>query len=140
MQETFGPYGSAYYGLSSRYVTKIPVDLDVLHELCDLRSTLDRASDIASINRSIRLLAESIDLPHSRFGIRSFFDEPENEQSSFSSAQLLRSVVGDSYYQEDATYIDSSSLFLCAEDGEDEDVNIYHEDPPADFGPMVEEK
>ena len=23
------------YGLSSRFVTKIPVDLDVLHELCD---------------------------------------------------------------------------------------------------------
>ena len=115
MQKTFGLYGSAY-GLSSRYVTKIPVDLDVLHELCDLRSTLDRASDKASINHWIRLLAESIDLPSSRFGIRSFFDEPENEQSSSSSAQLLRSVVGDSY-QEDATYIDSSSLFLCAAGG-----------------------
>ena len=46
IQETFGPYGSAY-GLSSRYVTKIPVDLSVLQELCDLRSTVDRASDIA---------------------------------------------------------------------------------------------
>ncbi len=137
IQETFGPYGSAY-GLSDRYVTKIPVDLAVLHELCDLRSTLDRASDISCINRWIRLLSESIDLPPSRFGIRSFFDEPEQKHSSSSSAQQ-RSVVGDSY-QEDATYVDSSSVFLCAEDGEDEDVNVYHEDPAADFGPMVEEE
>jgi hypothetical protein len=83
-------------------------------------------------------LSESIDLPPSRFGIRSFFDEPEQKHSSSSSAQQ-RSVVGDSY-QEDATYVDSSSVFLCAEDGEDEDVNVYHEDPAADFGPMVEEE
>ncbi len=135
--ETFGPYGSAY-GLGDRYVTKVPVDLDVLQELCDLRSTLDRASDISCINRWIRLLAESIDLPASRFGISSFFDEQENQQSSSSSFQL-RSVVGDSY-KEEATYVDSSSLFLCEEDGEDEDVNIYHDDPPADYGPMVEEE
>ena len=78
IQETFGPYGSAY-GLGDRYVTKVPVDLDVLQELCDLRSTLDRASDISGINRWIRLLAESIDLPASRFGISSFFDEQENQ-------------------------------------------------------------
>ena len=70
IQETFCPYGSAY-GLSSRYVTKIPVELIVLQELCDLRISLDRASDIACINRWIRLLTESIDLPPSRFGIRS---------------------------------------------------------------------
>ena len=49
MQETFGPYGSKY-GLSSRYVTKIPVDLDILQELCDLRSTVGKPSDIANIN------------------------------------------------------------------------------------------
>ena len=74
MQETFGPYGSAY--------TKIPVDLYVLQELYDLRTSLDQTSDIACINRWIRLLAESIDLPPSRFGIHySFFDEQENEQS-----------------------------------------------------------
>ena len=91
IQETFGPYGSAY-GLSDRYVTKIPVDLDVLQELCDLRSTLDRASDISCINRWIRLLAESIDLPASRFGISSFFDELDNQQSSSSSSKV-RSVV-----------------------------------------------
>ena len=136
MQETFGPYGSKY-GLSSRYVTKIPVELDVLQELCDLRSTVDKPSDVANINHWIRLLAESIDLPPSRFGIRSFFDEPEQQQSSSSSAQL-RSVIGDSYH-EDATYVDSSSLFLHEEDGNDKDINVYHEDPPADFGPMVEE-
>ena len=52
----------------------------------------------------------------------------------------MRSFVGDSY-KEEATYVDSSSLFLCEEDGEDvDDVNVYHEDPPADFGPMVEEE
>ena len=62
MQETFGPYGSKY-GLSSRYVTKIPVDLDILQELYDLRSTVGKPSDIATINHWIRLLAESIDLP-----------------------------------------------------------------------------
>jgi len=136
MQETFGPYGSKY-GLSSRYVTKIPVDLDVLQGLCDLRSTVDKPSDVAIINHWIRLLAESIDLPPSRFGIRSFFEEPEEQQSSSSSAQL-RSVVGDSYH-EDATYVDSSSLFLCEEEVNDEDINVYHEDPPADYGPMVDE-
>ena len=124
-------------GLSSRYVTKIPVEPDVLQELFDLRSTVDKPSDIANINHWIRLLAESIDLPPSRFGIRSFFDEPEQQQSSSSSAQL-RSVIGDSYH-EDATYVDSSSLFLHEEDGNDEDINVYHEDPPADFGPMVGE-
>ena len=113
IQETFGPYGSSY-GLSSRYVTKIPVDLSVLQELCDLRSTVDRASDIACINRWIRLLAESINLPASQFGIRSFFDEEQEKEKS-----------------EERTYIDSSSLFLCAEDGEDEDINVYHDDPPA---------
>jgi len=143
MQETFSPYyGSKYgstYGLSSRCVTKIPVELDVLQELCDLRSsTVDKPSDIANINHWIRLLAESIDLPPSRFGIRSFFDEPEQQQSSSSSAQL-RSVIGDSYH-EDATYVDSSSLFLHVKDGDDDDINVYHEDPPADFGPMVEEE
>ena len=122
IQETFGPYGSSY-GLSSRYETKIPVDLSVLQELCDLRSTVDRASDIACINRWIRLLAESINLPASQFGIRSFFDEEQEKEKS-----------------EERTYIDSSSLFLCAEDGEDEDINVYHDDPPADFGPMVEEE
>ena len=79
MQETFGPYGSKY-DLSSRYVTKIPVDLDVLQELCDLRSTVGKPSDIATINHWIRLLAESIDLPPSNFGIRSFFDEPEDSR------------------------------------------------------------
>ena len=52
MQETFGPYGSAY-GLSSRYVTKIPVDVDILQELCDLRSSLDRPSDIACMYQSL---------------------------------------------------------------------------------------
>ena len=57
MQETFGPYGSKY-GLSSRYVTKIPVDLDVLQELCDLRGTVGKPSDLATINHWIRLLAE----------------------------------------------------------------------------------
>ena len=137
MQETFGPYGSKY-GLSSRYVTKIPVDLDVLQELCDLQSTVGKPSDVANINHWILLLAESIDLPHSRFGIRSFFEEPEEQQSSSSSAQV-RSVVGDSYH-EDATYVDSSSLFLCEEEVNDEDINVYHEDPPADYGPMVDEE
>ena len=138
MQETFGPYGSKY-GLSSRYVTKIPVELDVLQELCDLRSTVGKPSDVANINHWIRLLAESIDLPPARFGIRSFFDEPEQQQSSSSSAQM-RSVVGDSY-PEDATYIDSSSAFLHEEDVGEEDINVYHEDPPeGDFGPMVEEE
>ena len=138
IQETFGPYGSSY-GFSSRYVTKIPVDLSVLQELCDLRSTVDRASDIACINRWIRLLAESINLPASQFGIRSFFDEEqEKERSDFSSAPQ-RSVVKDSY-EEERTYIDSASMFLSAEDGEDEDLNVYHDDPPADFGPMVEEE
>ena len=44
-------------------------------------------------------------------------------------------------YQKDGTFIDSSSsLFFCAEDGEDKDVKVYHDDPPADFRPMVEEK
>ena len=137
MQETFGPYGSKY-GLSSRYVTKIPVDLDVLQELCDLRSTVGKPSDISNINHCIRLLAESIDLPPSRFGIRSFFDEPEQQQSSSSSAQV-RSVIGDSYH-EDATYVDSSSIFLHEGDDDEENINVYHEDPPADFGPMVDEE
>ena len=135
MQETFGPYGSKY-GLSSRYVTKIPVDLDLLQELCDLRSTVGKPSDIANINHWIRLLA--IDLPPSRFGIRSFFEEPEEQQSSSSSAQV-RSVVGDSYH-EDATYVDSSSLFLREDEVNDEDINVYHEDPPADYEPMVDEE
>ncbi len=135
MQETFGPYGSKY-GLSSRYVTKIPVDLDILQELCDLRSTVGKPSDTGNINHWIRLLAESIDLPPSRFGIRSFYDEPEEQQSSSSSAQG-RSIIGDSYH-EDATYVDSSSLFLQEE--ENEDINMYHEDPPADYGPMVDEE
>ena len=139
IQETFGPYGSAY-GLSDKYVTKLPVYLDVLQELCDLRSTLDRTSDISCINRWIRLLAESIDLPASRFEISSFFDELDNQQSSSSSSKV-RFFVGDSYKKEEATYGDSSSLFLCEDDGEDvDDVNRYHEDPPADFGPMVEEE
>ena len=140
IQETFGLYGSAY-GLSSCYVTKIPVDLSVLQELCDLRSTVDRASDIACIiNRWVRLLAESINLPASQFGILSFFDDEEGKEQSSSSSAPQRSVVKDSY-KEERTYIDSSSLFLGAEDGEDEDINIvYHEDPPADFGPMVEEE
>ena len=33
-------------------------------------------------------------------------------------------------------------MFLHDEgdDGDDEDINVYHEDPPADFGPMVEEE
>jgi hypothetical protein len=137
MQETFGPYGSKY-GLSSRYVTKIPVDLDILQELCDLRSTVGKPSDIATINHWIRLLAESIDLPPSKFGIRSFFDEPEEQQSSSSSAQV-RSVIGDSYH-EDATYVDSSSIYLHEEEVNDEDINVYHEDPPADYGPMVDEE
>ncbi len=137
MQETFGPYGSKY-GLSSRYVTKIPVDLDILQELCDLRSTVGKPSDKANINHWIRLLAESIDLPPSRFGIQSFFDEPQEKESSSSSAQV-RSVIGDSYH-EDATYVDSSSLFLREEEDNDEDLNVYHEDPPADYGPMVDEE
>jgi hypothetical protein len=51
----------------------------------------------------------------------------------------VRSVVGDSYH-EDATYVDSSSLFLCEEEVNDEDINVYHEDPPADYGPMVDEE
>ena len=131
-------YGSSY-GLSSRYETKIPVDLSVLQELCDLRSTVDRASDIACINRWIRLLAESINLPASKFGIRSFFDDEEEKEQSASSSAPQRSVVKDSY-EEERTYFDSSSLFLGAEDGEDEDVNVYHDDPPADFGAMVEEE
>jgi hypothetical protein len=138
IQETFGPYGSSY-GLSSRYETKIPVDLSVLQELCDLRSTVDRASDIACINRWIRLLAESINLPASKFGIRSFFDDEEEKEQSASSSAPQRSVVKDSY-EEERTYIDSSSLFICAEDDKDEDINVYHDDLPADFGPMVEEE
>ncbi len=137
MQETFGPYGSKY-GLSSRYITKIPVDVDILQELCDLRSTVGKPSELANINHWIRLLAESIDLPPSRFGIRSFFDEPEEQQSSSSSAKV-RSVIGDSYH-EDATYVDSSSIFLREEEDNDEDINVYHEDPPADYGPMVDEE
>ena len=139
-QETFGPYGSKY-GLSSRYVTKIPVDLDVLQELCDLRSTVGKPSDIANINHwRIRLLAESIDLLLSRFGIRSFFDEPEQQQSSSSSTQV-RCVIGDSYHK-DATYVDTSSLLLHQgdDDDDDENINVYNEDPPADYVPMVEEE
>ena len=85
-------------------------------------------------------MAESINLPASQFGILSFFDDEEGKEQSSSSSALQRSVVKDSY-KEERTYIDSSSLFLGAEDGEDEDINIvYHEDLPADFGPMVEEE
>ena len=108
MQETFGPPYGSKYGLSSRYVTKIPVEPDVLQELCDLRSTLYKPSDISTINHWIRLLAESIDLPPSRFGIRYFFDESEQQQQSSSSSAPLCSVVGGSYH-EDATYVDSTS-------------------------------
>ena len=108
MQETFGPPYGGKYGLSSRYATKIPVEPDVLQELCDLRSTLYKPSDISTINHWIRLLAESIDLPPSRFGIRYFFDESEQQQQSSSSSAPLCSVVGGSYH-EDATYVDSTS-------------------------------
>jgi hypothetical protein len=71
MQETFGPYGSKY-GLSSRYVTKIPVDLDVLQEFCDLRSTVGKPSDMANINHWIRLLAESIESYRNPFRAEGF--------------------------------------------------------------------
>ena len=84
-------------------------------------------------------MAESINLPASQFGIRSFFDDEQEKEQSISSSASQRSVVKDSY-EEERTYIDSPSLFLGAEDGEDEDINVYHEDPPADFGPMVEEE
>jgi len=80
-----------------------------------------------------------INLPASQFGIRSFFDEEQEKEKRDSSSAPQRSVVKDSY-EEERTYIDSSSLFLCAENGEDEDINVYHDDPPADFGPMVEEE
>ena len=88
-------------------------------------------------------MAESIVVPPARNWICSFFEEHANEQSNSSSAQQ-RSVIGEDSYQEDATYIDSSSILMKfidpeAEDGDDDDLNVYHEDPPADFGPMVEE-
>ena len=51
----------------------------------------------------------------------------------------MRSVIGDSYH-EDATYVDSSTIFLHEEEVNDEDINVYHEDPPPDYGLMVDEE
>ena len=147
MQETFGPYGHAH-ALSSRYVTKIPVDHDILQEVSDLRSSVQKADDIACIDRWVRLLAESINVQPARYGVPlSLYEQHQIEQSSSSSSSSAapkeRIVVGDSL-EESATFVDCSSLLTqyidSAVDACDDDDKSWHVDAPADFGPMVEEE
>jgi len=146
MQETFGEYGQSN-GLSSRYITKIPVDHGILEELSTIRRSLQKGDDTACLDRWIILLAESIEVSPNRYGVPlSLYEEHLLEQDRLIVGDSLResATFVDTSLLESATFVDSTNMLMQYIDPDldarDDDLNDWHEDAPGDFGPMVEEK